>query len=112
GAANNQLATTECGDELHKRGILYAPDYAINAGGVMNVSIELQGYDQERAARMVNGVYDIIANIYRLAERDGIPSWLAADRLAEERINALGKVKLPFVKQDLTRLYNRNRAAV
>lgn len=112
GAANNQLETTECGTELHRRGILYAPDYAINAGGVMNVSIELQGYDEERAGRMVNGIYDIIANIYRLADRDDIPSWQAADRLAEERMHALGKVKLPYVNQDLTRLYNRNRGPV
>ncbi|HET7307307.1 MAG TPA: Glu/Leu/Phe/Val dehydrogenase dimerization domain-containing protein [Gammaproteobacteria bacterium] len=109
GAANNQLQTTDCGTELHKRGVLYAPDYAINAGGVMNVAIELQGYDQERAGRMVNGIYDIMMNIYSLAEQENIPSWQAADRLAEKRIHALGKVKLPFVKQDFTRLYNRSR---
>ncbi len=99
GSANNQLATDECGDELQKKGILYAPDYAINAGGLMNVYIELQGYDQERAYRMVSGVYDIIENIYKVAERDGIPTYKAADRMAEERIARMGKVKLPHIKQ-------------
>ncbi|MGH8338667.1 MAG: Glu/Leu/Phe/Val dehydrogenase family protein, partial [Gammaproteobacteria bacterium] len=105
GAANNQLATDACGDELHKKGILYAPDYAINAGGLMNVSIELQGYDRERANRMVNGIYDIIGNIFKLAEREKIPAYKAADRLAEERIAAIGKVKLPTVKQSYERYF-------
>ncbi len=109
GSANNQLETEQCGDELDKRGILYAPDYAINAGGVMNVAIELQGYDKGRAQRMVDGIYDIMMNIYRLADEENIPTWKAANRLAENRIHALGKVKLPFVKQDFARLYNRNR---
>jgi leucine dehydrogenase len=110
GSANNQLATEACGDELDQRGILYAPDYAINAGGVMNVAIELQGYDQQRAGRMVNGIYDIMMNIYALADSEKIPTWKAANRLAEKRIHALGKVKLPFVKQNLTRFYNRGGA--
>ncbi len=99
GSANNQLATDECGDELEKRGILYAPDYAINAGGLMNVYIELQGYNEERATRMVEGVYDIIENIYKVADRDGLPTYKAADRMAEERIARVGKVKLPHIKQ-------------
>lgn len=107
GAANNQLATDECGDEIHQRGILYAPDYAINAGGLMNVAIELQGYNEERATRMVTGIYDIIGNIFKLAERDGIPSYQAADRLAEQRIEAMGKVKLPHIKQTADRYSGR-----
>jgi leucine dehydrogenase len=107
GAANNQLADESCGDELEKRGIVYAPDYAINAGGLMNVAIELQGYDRERAMRMVSTIYNNIENIYRIAERDGIPSWRAADRVAEERIAALGKVKMPHVRQSANRLGGR-----
>lgn len=109
GSANNQLATDECGDELQKKGILYAPDYAINAGGLMNVYVELQGYDQERAYRMVSGVYDIIENIYKVADRDGIPTYKAADRMAEERIARMGEVKLPHIKQQNDRYSGRGR---
>lgn len=109
GAANNQLANDECGDEIHKKGILYAPDYAINAGGLMNVAIELQGYNQERATRMVLGIYDIITNIFKLADRDGIPTYRAADRLAEQRIAAMGRVKLPHIKQSVDRYAGRRR---
>lgn len=107
GAANNQLANDACGDEIHKKGILYAPDYAINAGGLMNVSVELQGYNRDRAQKMVDGIYDIMTNIYKVADRDSIPSYKAADRLAEERIEAMGRVKLPHVKQTADRYQGR-----
>ncbi len=95
GAANNQLATTECGNELEKRSILYAPDYAVNAGGLMNVSIEFEGYNRERANRMMRTIYYNVGKIFKIADRDGIPTWKAADRMAEERIEAIGKLKLP-----------------
>ncbi|TVQ35202.1 MAG: Glu/Leu/Phe/Val dehydrogenase [Wenzhouxiangella sp.] len=97
GAANNQLATEECGNELERRGILYAPDYAVNAGGLMNVSIEFEGYNRERAKRMMRTIYYNVSKIFQIAERDGIPSWKAADRMAEERIATIGKLKLPFM---------------
>ncbi|MEN1727210.1 MAG: Glu/Leu/Phe/Val dehydrogenase dimerization domain-containing protein [Pseudomonadota bacterium] len=97
GAANNQLATEECGDELENRGILYAPDYAVNAGGLMNVSIEFEGYNRERAKRMMRTIYYNVSKIFRIAGRDGIPTWKAADRMAEERIATIGKLKLPFM---------------
>jgi len=96
GAANNQLATTQIGDEVEKRGILYAPDYAVNAGGVMNVSLEIDGYNRERAMRMMRTIYHNLARIYEISERDAIPTYRAADRLAEERITAIGKLKLPL----------------
>ncbi len=112
GSANNQLATNDCGTELEKRGILYAPDYAINAGGLMNVYNELQGYNKERATRQVNTIYGIIEQIFRVADRDSIPSWQAADRMAEERIEALGKVKLPHIKQSADRLSGRRQGAL
>ena len=86
GAANNQLANNAIGDEVQKRGILYAPDYAVNAGGVMNVSLEIDGYNRERAMRMMRTIYHNLARIFEIAERDGIPTYMAADRLAEERI--------------------------
>jgi len=96
GAANNQLANNAIGDEVEKRGILYAPDYAVNAGGVMNVSLEIDGYNRERAMRMMRTIYHNLARIYEISERDAIPTYRAADRLAEERISAIGKLKLPL----------------
>jgi leucine dehydrogenase len=112
GSANNQLATNECGTELEKRGIIYAPDYAINAGGLMNVASELEGYNRERSERHVSTIYDIIENIFRIADRDGIPSWQAADRLAEERIAAIGKVKLVHNNKPVNRMSaGRGRSA-
>jgi leucine dehydrogenase len=96
GAANNQLANDAIGDEVQKRGLLYAPDYAVNAGGVMNVSLEIDGYNRERAMRMMRTIYHNVGRIFEIAERDGIPTYKAADRLAEERITAIGKLKLPL----------------
>ena len=94
GAANNQLATNAIGDELTRRGVLYAPDYAVNAGGVMNVALELDGYNRERAMRMMRTIYHNLTRIYEISERDGIPTYQAADRMAEERIEKIGKLKL------------------
>jgi leucine dehydrogenase len=96
GAANNQLANNAIGDEVEKRGIVYAPDYAVNAGGVMNVALEITGYNRERAMRMMRTIYHNLARIYEIADRDGIPTYKAADRMAEERIAMLGKLKLPL----------------
>jgi leucine dehydrogenase len=107
GSANNQLETSELGTALEQRGILYAPDYAINAGGLMNVAIELQGYDRDRAYRMVSSIREIIGRIFLLAERDGIPSWQAADRLAEERIAMISRVKIPYSQRFKDRLSGR-----
>jgi len=97
GPANNQLANDEAGSELERRDILYAPDYAVNAGGLMNVSIEFEGWNHERAIRMTRTIYYNVGRIFKIAERDGIPTWQAADRMAEERIATLGKLKLPFM---------------
>ncbi len=96
GSANNQLASDAMGDEVQKRGILYAPDYAVNAGGVMNVSLEIDGYNRERAMRMMRTIYHNLARIFEISDRDGIPTYKAADRLGEERIAAIGKLKLPM----------------
>lgn len=96
GSANNQLANDAMGDEVQKRGILYAPDYAVNAGGVMNVSLEIDGYNRERAMRMMRTIYHNLSRIFEIADRDGIPTYKAADRLGEERITAIGKLKLPM----------------
>ena len=96
GAANNQLANNAIGDEVARRGILYAPDYAVNAGGVMNVALELDGYNRERAMRMMRTIYHNLTRIYEICDREGVPTYQAADRLAEERIEAIGKLKLPM----------------
>lgn len=96
GAANNQLANNAIGDEVQRRGILYAPDYAVNAGGVMNVALEITGYNRERAMRMMRTIYHNLARIYEISDRDGIPTYKAADRMAEERIAIMGKLKLPL----------------
>jgi len=89
GAANNQLAEERHGVELEKRGLLYAPDYVINSGGLINVYGELERWPQERAQRKAQEIYDAILKIFAIASRDGIPSFQAADRLAEERIAAV-----------------------
>ncbi len=96
GSANNQLATNAIGDEVEKRGILYAPDYAVNAGGVMNVALEMTGYNRERAMRQMRTIYHNLTRIFEIAQRDGIPTYKAADRMAEERIEVMGKLKLPM----------------
>ncbi|MBJ6980928.1 MULTISPECIES: Glu/Leu/Phe/Val dehydrogenase [unclassified Luteimonas] len=96
GPANNQLASNAIGDEVAKRGIVYAPDYAVNAGGVMNVALEMTGYNRERAMRMMRTIYHNLTRIFEIADRDGIPTYKAADRMAEERIEVMGKLKLPL----------------
>ncbi len=110
GAANNQLADEKCGDEIDRLGVLYAPDYAANAGGLMNVSIELEGYDRERAIRMTRTIYYNVSRIFKIAERDGITTWKAADRMAEERIAAVSRLKVPFLGQKPLRFHGRLRA--
>lgn len=96
GGANHQLESNECATQLESRGILYAPDYAINAGGLMNVAEELGGYSETRARRRVAGIHDIVARIFETAAREKVPSWQAADRLAEERIRSVGTGMAPL----------------
>jgi leucine dehydrogenase len=89
GAANNQLLEDRHGDELARRGILYAPDYVANAGGVINVYSELTGWDRQRSLRKADEIYHTILSVFALAERDGISTYRAADRVAEQRIQAV-----------------------
>ncbi len=65
GSANNQLKDTRHGDLIHEMGIVYAPDYVINAGGVINVADELDGYNRERALKRVEGIYGTIGTNFR-----------------------------------------------
>ncbi len=97
GSANNQLDTDATGDELEKRGILYVPDYVINAGGVINVAIERQGYNRERATHQVNRIFNICKHIFSIAQHEGLPTYKAANHLAEKRIEDVGKVRRPYL---------------
>jgi len=86
GGANNQLEEDRHGDALDAKGILYAPDYVINAGGLINVYGEIVGYGLETAKEKARGIYGTLLSIYDIAAEDGIPTYRAADRLARERI--------------------------
>lgn len=97
GAANNVLLESKHGDILHEQGILYAPDYVINAGGLINVADELDGYDKDRAYRKIAQIYNNIAEVIAISKRDNIPTYKAADILAEERIERIARIKRKFV---------------
>ncbi|HEX8431095.1 MAG TPA: hypothetical protein VF625_07400, partial [Longimicrobium sp.] len=97
GAANNVLAEARHGDELHRRGILYAPDYVINAGGLINVCGELNGWSADRSMRKAGDIFTTLLQIFDLAESEGVPSYVAADRIAERRIEGVGKIQRTWV---------------
>jgi leucine dehydrogenase len=90
GAANNVLLEERHGEVLDQKGILYAPDYVANAGGVINVYSELAGWSSARAFRKADEIYDTILRVFRIAKTDKVPTYVAADRLAEQRIAAVG----------------------
>lgn len=92
GAANNQLAEEKHGDMLTEKGMLYVPDFVINSGGVINVYEELQGYDKNRAMSRASAIYDAVKKVIEISERDDIPTYKAAERMAEERISAMAQV--------------------
>ncbi len=98
GAANNQLKETRHGDAIHEMGIVYAPDYVINAGGVINVADELYGYNSERAMKKVEQVYNNVERVIEIAKRDHVPTYVAADRMAEERIEKMRRSRSQFLQ--------------
>ena len=89
GAANNQLLAPEDGDRIEERGLLYAPDYVVNAGGVIGGCAEVLGWSGEEVRRRIEGIYDTLLAVLRLAKAEGLPAHAAADRLAEERLSSL-----------------------
>jgi leucine dehydrogenase len=89
GAANNQLHEERHGEELDERDILYAPDYVANAGGVINVYSELAGWTSARSFRKADEIYDTVLRVFAIAREERVPTYLAADRLAEQRIHAV-----------------------
>jgi leucine dehydrogenase len=99
GGANNQLEEDRHGDALDAKGILYAPDYVINAGGLINVYGEIVGYGLETAKEKAYGIYGTLLSIYEIAAEEGIPTYRAADRLARERIRKAREAKEQKVAQ-------------
>ncbi|MGH7619968.1 MAG: Glu/Leu/Phe/Val family dehydrogenase [Gemmatimonadaceae bacterium] len=92
GAANNQLLAERHGDALEARGVMYAPDYVANAGGVINVYSELAGWTSARSFRKADEIYDTVRKVFQIARDEKVPTYLAADRLAEQRIRAVGSM--------------------
>lgn len=98
GSANNQLLAPEHGDALQKRGILYAPDYIVNAGGVINISCEVGvKYSEASAREKTARIYDTMQRVIATAKREGISTAQAADRLAEERLASVRKVRRVYM---------------
>ncbi len=94
GGANNQLADeNKHGKILMDKGIIYAPDYAINAGGLINVANELEGYHSERAMKQAGQIYNTIKTILDISKSEKIPTHVASNKLAEARINSIGKIR-------------------
>jgi leucine dehydrogenase len=90
GAANNQLLEPRHGEMLAERGILYAPDFVVNAGGIINVSVEVrpEGYDEELARVKIDGIVDALRDVLDTAEREGITTHAAAEKVGDRRIAA------------------------
>ncbi len=93
GAANNQLAHPGIEKALEDRGILYAPDYCVNAGGLIQVADELEGFSFDRARQRATGIFDTTLRVFELAATDGVPPAIAADRLAEQRMREVGRLR-------------------
>lgn len=93
GGANNQLENEQKhGALLIKKGILYAPDYVINAGGLINVANELDGYSRDRALAQAEGIYSSLKKIYQIAKNEDIPTYEASNKIAEERIRQVSRI--------------------
>nr|BFE66737.1 Glu/Leu/Phe/Val dehydrogenase dimerization domain-containing protein [Actinoplanes digitatis] len=97
GGANNQLAHSGIEKLLEERGILYTPDYVVNAGGVIQVADEIEGFNFERAKLRATRIFATTGEILRLAENEGVPPAVAADRLAERRMAEVGWLRSIFL---------------
>jgi valine dehydrogenase (NAD+) len=94
GAANNQLAHDGVEKLLADAGILYAPDYCVNSGGLIQVADELVGFDFDRAKQRAAGIFDTTAEVFRIAADEQVPPSIAADRIAERRVAAIGRQQI------------------
>ena len=98
GCANNVLKDSEIdGQAIHDMGILYAPDYVINAGGLINVYQEIIGYDREAAMRAIDLIYDRVREIIRVSRETNTPTYLVADRMAEKRIEMMRNINSIYI---------------
>ncbi len=105
GSANNQLADIEKhGQMLKDKGIVYAPDFIANAGGVINVADELSGYNKDRALDNASKIYDQIGLVFDIAKKENITTAKAADRMAEERIAKMKEVRSNFLQYEFNAL--------
>jgi valine dehydrogenase (NAD+) len=93
GAANNQLDHPGIEKMVADRGILYAPDYVVNSGGLIQVADEIEGFSEPRARRKAAGIYETTAKVFALAADEGVPPAVAADRLAERRMADVGRLR-------------------
>lgn len=94
GGANNQLEDeNKHGQALVDKNILYAPDYVINAGGLINVANELEGYRQDRAMKQAESIYDIVQRIFAISKEQNVPTHHASNKVAEERLNQIGGIR-------------------
>ena len=93
GAANNQLAHPGVEKTLADRGVIYAPDYCVNSGGLIQVADELEGFSFERAHQRAGGIYETTRAVLELAASDGVPPAIAADRLAERRMREVSRMR-------------------
>ena len=97
GAANNQLKQEDIhGKAVMDKGIIYAPDFTLNAGGVINCYSEVKGLSSEWAMGKADEIYNTIYNIIDRSQKENIPTYQIANKIAEERIESIGKVKLPL----------------
>jgi leucine dehydrogenase len=97
GAANNQLKEeARHGQMLLDKGILYAPDFLINAGGLINVYTELNGYNRDIAYSSTEKIYQLTQEIINIAKEENIPTYAAANKMAERRIDTIGKLKMTY----------------
>ncbi len=93
GGANNQLAHPGIEKQLADRGILFAPDYVVNAGGLIAVADEVKGYSEPRARQRAMHIFDTTAQVFAIADDEGVPPAVAADRLAERRMSEIGRLR-------------------
>jgi len=100
GSANNQLLEDRHGDIIQEKGIIYAPDYVINSGGVINVADELKGYNRERVMKNVESIYSILTTVFEISKNDNIPTYVAADRMAEQRIHKVKQARQQFLPKN------------
>jgi valine dehydrogenase (NAD+) len=98
GGANNQLAHPGIEKQLQERGILYTPDYVVNAGGVIQVADEIEGFNFERAKLRATAIFSTTRQILRLADTEGVSPAVAADRLAEKRMREVGRLRGVYLR--------------